>query len=263
MPVIDNFGIRLLISLQIRFQLETDISLLIHFVWKKLKVWISMHFTSSTLLCEGIQAVLQRKVTNDSLNGLVLKGALSWQAVDMFRGIYGYAHQIQLSYNMSQVQSILISSIKTTHSLWKFFQAKFDPSLENRDVLLQKYIDEAETNIRQLTNQSQDLVFRMFYNLIESMLRTNYYRTDRKEHYISFKFDCATIQNLPGQRLMVEVYVHHRDMEGIHLRGGKIARGGIRWSDRTDFRREVLDLVTTQMVKNVLIVPEGSKEVSD
>ena len=168
MPVIDNFGIRIVDQFADPVPVGDKYFIIDTFRLEEIEgLDLETLRERSTLLCEGIQAVLQRKVTNDSLNGLVLKGALSWQAVDMFRGIYGYAHQIQLSYNMSQVQSILISSIKTTHSLWKFFQAKFDPSLENRDVLLQQYIDEAETNIRQLTNQSQDLVFRMFYNLIE------------------------------------------------------------------------------------------------
>ena len=91
------------------------------------------------------------------------------------------------------------------------------------------------------------------------MLRTNFYRSDRQFHYISFKIDCAKVHNMPAPRMMVEVYVHHVEMEEIIYAVGKIARGGIRWSDRSDFRREVLDLVATQMVKNVLIVPEGAK----
>ena len=161
MPVIDNFGIRIVDQFADPVPVGDKYFIIDTFRLEEVEgLDLEALRERSTLLCEGIQAVLQRKVTNDSLNGLVLKGALSWQAVDMFRGIYGYAHQIQLSYNMSQVQSILISSIKTTHSLWKFFR-QFDPSLENRDVLLQEYIDDAETNIRQLTNQSQDLVFRM------------------------------------------------------------------------------------------------------
>jgi glutamate dehydrogenase len=96
-------------------------------------------------------------------------------------------------------------------------------------------------------------------NLVESTVRTNFFRTDRAEWSIALKIDHARVWNLPSPRMMVEIYVHHPVVEGVHLRGGPIARGGIRWSDRSDYRREILDLVSTQMVKNVLIVPEGSK----
>ncbi|MFN7143989.1 MAG: NAD-glutamate dehydrogenase domain-containing protein, partial [Myxococcota bacterium] len=121
----------------------------------------------------------------------------------------------------------------------------------------------AEERLRDLLLQvktnDEDFVLRRLVNLVEATLRTNFYRTDRVAHYISIKIDHARAKDLPLPKMMFEIYVHHREMEGVHLRGGPIARGGIRFSDRADFRTEILGLVTTQMVKNVVIVPEGSK----
>ena len=100
---------------------------------------------------------------------------------------------------------------------------------------------------------------RSIYELMRATLRTNVYRQDRSCWYVSFKIDHALTKVVPEPKLKYEIYVHHPEVEGVHLRGGRIARGGIRWSDRDDYRTEVLGLVTTQMVKNVLIVPVGAK----
>ncbi len=208
----------------------------------------------------GLEAAFEGKVSTGVLNWLVLRAGLSWESVDMLRAIFGYARQLGLSQSPSRLQNILLSNVPLVKALWRFFEAKFNPELTgDRAAEIAAAQDECETLIRALTDQVRDLVFRTVFNLMDSMLRTNFYRSDRQFHYISFKIDCAKVHNMPAPRMMVEVYVHHVEMEGIHLRGGKIARGGIRWSDRSDFRREVLDLVATQMVKNVLIVPEGAK----
>jgi glutamate dehydrogenase len=212
------------------------------------------------LLCAGVESVFNHKAASDSLNRLILGTGLGWEAVDMFRAIYFYARQLELKLPLKQVQGILVSKPELVRQLWAFFNAKFSPGLSgSRAKAITKAREAANDSIRNLQGQVQDMVFRTFHNLIDSIERTNFYRKDRTEHYISFKIDCSKVHNMPGTRMMYEVYVHHRHMEGIHLRGGKIARGGIRWSDRSDFRREVLDLVTTQMIKNVVIVPEGAK----
>jgi glutamate dehydrogenase len=212
------------------------------------------------LVSEGLEAVFAKKMATDSLNHLVLHAGLSWESVDLMRALFGYARQLAFPYTIDRLQSLFLSNTEALLSLWNLFEAKFNPDAKgNREKAIKEAQEHTEHLLRLINNQDQDYAFRTFFNLINSILRTNFYRSDRIFHYISFKIDCEKVQNMPSPRMMVEVYVHHREMEGIHLRGGKIARGGIRWSDRTDFRREVLDLVATQMVKNVLIVPEGAK----
>ena len=262
LPVIDNFGLQvvdqfadpIVLSGGERYTIDT------------FRLAPSKDYTMAALkenaeeVSAGLEAAFVGKVSTGVLNWLVLRAGLDWAAVDMFRAIFGYARQLGLSQSSSRLQNILLSNVPLVEALWTFFEVKFNPALEgDRAVAMAKAQDECETLIRALSDQVRDLVFRTIFNLMDSMLRTNFYRADRKFHYISFKIDCAKVHNMPAPRMMVEVYVHHVEMEGIHLRGGKIARGGIRWSDRSDFRREVLDLVATQMIKNVLIVPEGAK----
>ena len=262
LPVIDNFGLKVVDQFADPIQLADGT----RYTIDTFRLAASEDFSltelkeASDLIADGLETVFAGGVSAGVLNWMVLRAGLSWQAVDLFRAVFGYARQLGLTQSPSRLQNILLSDVPLVKALWSFFDVKFNPELQgDRVALLEEARENCEGLIRALTDQVRDLVFRTMFNLIDSMLRTNFYRSDRQFHYISFKIDCNKVKNMPEPRMMVEVYVHHVDMEGIHLRGGKIARGGIRWSDRSDFRREILDLVATQMVKNVLIVPEGAK----
>ncbi len=211
-------------------------------------------------LVAGLEAVFQKHMTSDPYNRLVLRAGLSWEEVDLVRAYFGYARQIGLRYAAVRVQDILLNQPECVATIIALFHAKFDPDLKgDRATAIAAAEDRLNDLLRQIKTNDDDFVMRRLVNLVESTLRTNFYRTDRVAHYISFKIDHAKAKDLPLPRMMFEIYVHHREMEGVHLRGGPIARGGIRFSDRADFRTEILGLVTTQMVKNVVIVPEGSK----
>jgi glutamate dehydrogenase len=211
-------------------------------------------------LVNGLEAVFARKMASDPTNRLVLRANLSWQEVDLVRAYVGYAKQIKLAHPIPRVQEILANRASAVAALVKLFQAKFDPALDaGRAAAIGAAVAGVEDELRQIPTVDEDFVLRFLYNLVEATVRTNFFRPDRVFHYISFKVEHARIRHLPLPRMMVEIYVHHFEMEGVHLRGGPIARGGLRYSDRADFRTEVLGLVTTQMVKNVVIVPEGSK----
>lgn len=262
LPVIDNFG--LIITDQ--FADPVELSPTENFVIDTFRLRsvqdVSLEEINSRrdLLAKGLEAVFTKKMTSDSLNRLLLLANIPWEAVDMLRAYHGYALQLGFRYSVDKVQSVLQSNLALVQEMWKYFETKFNPdSTGSRSKKITTMEEGIVDEIRRLQGHDQDLVFRTFYNLIYSTVRTNFYRKDRTEHYLSFKFECSKVQNMPAPRMMFEIYVHHQEMEGIHLRGGKIARGGIRWSDRGDFRREILDLVATQMVKNVLIVPEGAK----
>ena len=212
------------------------------------------------MLIEGIEAVFDRKIEDDLLNRVLLRAAVPWQAVDLLRAYLGYSRQIGVGYTLARYQELLLAQPELVHTFWRLFQARFDPDLEGDRQRTYASISEGYLDsLRAIEDHDQDLVFRTLHNLVDSTLRTNFYRQDKPEWTISLKIDHRKVWNLPEPRMMVEIYLHHRVVEGVHLRGGPIARGGIRWSDRSDYRREILDLVSTQMVKNVLIVPEGAK----
>lgn len=211
-------------------------------------------------LAVGLEAVFAKKMASDPLNKLVLRANLAWEDVDLVRAYVGYAKQIKLAHPVPRVQEILVNRASAVAALVSLFHAKFNPALtEGRAAAMGAATAAVEDELRQIPTVDEDFVLRFIFNLVEATLRTNAYRTDRVFHYISFKVDHARVRHMPLPRMMVEIYVHHYEMEGVHLRGGPIARGGLRYSDRADFRTEVLGLVTTQMVKNVVIVPEGSK----
>ena len=212
------------------------------------------------LLVKGLQAVLEGVMPGDGLNRILLPARIPWMAVDVLRAYLGYARQLSLTYSTRRVEEILLAYPELTASLWEFFSAKFDPGASSNRKDAMGVTSEAVIDaLRDVRDNESDRVFRTLHNLIDSSVRTNFYQTGKTEHYISFKVRCADVTHMPSPRMMFEIYVHHPAVEGVHLRGGKVARGGLRWSDREDYRREILDLVSTQMVKNVLIVPEGAK----
>ena len=211
-------------------------------------------------LVDGLDAVFRKDIGSDPFNKLVLRANLRWDEVDLVRAYFGYARQIGLRHTLYRVQEILLNQAAAVNAIVGLFHAKFNPDLDSgRAAAIGVANASVQDLLRAIRTADEDFVLRMLFNLVEASIRTNFYRTDRVAHYISFKVEHARIRLMPLPRLMVEIYVHHREVEGVHLRGGPIARGGIRYSDRADFRTEVLGLVTTQMVKNVVIVPEGSK----
>ncbi len=120
---------------------------------------------------------------------------------------------------------------------------------------------ELVTALEEVNDTNEDKILRTLFNLIDSTIRTNFFlRYEQDDYFFSFKVSSLGVIDMPNPRPLYEVYVHAAWMEGLHLRGGKVARGGIRWSDRPDdFRTEVLGLVKAQMTKNAVIVPQGSK----
>ncbi len=211
-------------------------------------------------LLEALAAVFAGDVESDRLNQLVLTAGLTWQEVDVVRGLARYSRQLGIKLAIVRVQEILLSNPHIATLLVDLFHTKFDP---DRNEARAERTAAAETAVRdalrKLRGYDEDHLFRALLELMTGMIRTNYYRTDRPFHYLSFKFLGANVPMMGARRPMFEIYVHNLEVEGVHLRFGKVARGGLRWSDREDFRTEVLGLVSTQQVKNVVIVPEGAK----
>jgi glutamate dehydrogenase len=224
------------------------------------------------LLSQTILAARAGDVVSDSLNALVVSAGLHWREVDVLRGLAGYAFQVGAVPSRTALPNALVAYPGIARVLFELFRTKFDPALGmSRDARLAAMSDIRTAfhgSLRSVGLLSEDRALRRLEGLIGSAVRTNYFRHGAVEPskrsggvpYVSFKFLVGNLAHSPPTELLFEVWVHSARMEGVHLRGSTVARGGIRWSDRADdFRTEILGLVETQMVKNAVIVPGGSK----
>jgi glutamate dehydrogenase len=209
---------------------------------------------------EALRQLDEAHATDDSLNGLILLVGLTWREVEALRTFRNHVLQIRPNYNAETINRVLLNNSAVSSALFRCFAARFDPGLAGDRA---STIKDAETSVQAALNSvkslAEDEVLRALYNLIQSSLRTNFYQIPERPVF-SIKVDSRKVESMPSPRPMFEIYVHSNRLEGIHLRGGRVARGGIRWSDRPDdFRTEVLGLMATQMLKNTIIVPVGSK----
>ncbi|RLB67624.1 MAG: NAD-glutamate dehydrogenase [Deltaproteobacteria bacterium] len=218
-------------------------------------------------LLEVLKGLRNGSIEDDYLNRLMVLTGLDWQELDVFRAYRNYYFQLGNPFTKRRAAFALLHNPEAALLLYRYFEARFSPNPDWQDPM--KREEEALMPIRmelvqvleQISDINEDRILRSFFNLIDSTIRTNFFlRRDDPDYFLSFKISAIGIIDMPFPRPMYETYVHSATMEGIHLRGGKVARGGIRWSDRPDdFRTEVLGLMKTQMTKNTLIVPVGSK----
>ena len=211
-------------------------------------------------LVEALPQVFARRIEDDVLNALVVSAGLDWRGVDALRGYVHYLRQLQFALPGPRVRAILLAHPQTCAALFELFLARFDPArADGRESAIAEADRAVIDHIRKVQTHDEDQALGAIHGLIQATIRTNFFRDDRQSWYLSYKFECARVREMKPEKPLFEIYVHSRDVEGVHLRFGKVARGGLRWSDRADYRTEVLGLVTTQQVKNVVIVPEGSK----
>jgi glutamate dehydrogenase len=237
---------------------------------------------------EAFIRVWNREAEDDGFNRLVLSAEVDWHEVVILRAYCKYLRQIGVALSESYIQQTLGNNPAITRLLIQLFVTYFDPTLGpssirgasataagmGRHAAALGIRAQIEDALDKVTNPDEDRILRLYVNLIDATLRTNYWQrvsnegaastslgmTPNRKPYLSFKLDSHGVKDLPLPRPLYEIFVYSPSMEGIHLRGGKVARGGIRWSDRReDFRFEILGLMKAQMVKNVVIVPVGSK----
>ncbi len=202
-------------------------------------------------------------VENDGFNRLVLAAGLSAREATMLRAYAKYMRQIGFALSQTYIETTLANYPAIARMLVMLFALRFDPIQASDGDDATQQVQLIEEALDKVASLSEDRVLRLYLALILATTRTNYWRCDaagRARGFLSFKFDPARVPDLPAPRPMYEIFVYSPRFEGVHLRGGKVARGGLRWSDRPeDFRTEVLGLVKAQMVKNAVIVPVGSK----
>ena len=211
------------------------------------------------LLAEAFGAAVSGDVESDSFDRLVLREGMHWRQIVVLRAYAKYMRQMGNTNSFGFIADTLLANPEVTRSLGALFAARFDPALEDDVRAARQATVRAElaAAIEQVATLDADRVLRTFANLIEATLRTNFYQ---QKPYLSFKLNPAAIDGLAFPRPMFEIWVYSPRVEGVHLRFGKVARGGLRWSDRReDFRTEILGLVKAQTVKNAVIVPTGAK----
>ena len=203
-------------------------------------------------------------VENDGLNTLVLRSQLTWREVVVIRSCVKYLRQTGFPFSQAYMERALRHHPQITRMLVDLFLIRFDAEQQEQAQKRSESIrDSISQSLDDVPTLDEDRILRRLFVLMQAMLRTNYFQTDDKgnfKDYLSIKIDPTRIPDLPLPRPQFEIFVYSPYVEGVHLRGGKVARGGIRWSDRLeDFRTEILGLMKAQMVKNAVIVPVGAK----
>ncbi len=215
------------------------------------------------VLIQALKLIFINRVESDRLNRLLINPALNHLEISLLRTISIYLWQIKAISSGELAANALIENPKIAGMIAHYFVYKFDPdlkiSLDQRKIELQKIKIQFEESLKSVSQLTFDRALRRLFNVVESTVRTNYFRI-RNETRLALKIDCKQIESMPHPRPYFEIFVNAPDFSGVHLRGGKVARGGLRWSDRVDdFRTEVLGLMKTQMIKNSVIIPVGAK----
>jgi glutamate dehydrogenase len=213
---------------------------------------------------EAFARVWHGDTEDDGFNRLVLRAQLTWRDVTLLRAYSKYLRQTATRFSQAYMEDALVDNPRITRLLVDFFHARFDPDDSAPDeAAVGRYTELVEDALDEVSSLDEDRILRSFFHLVGATLRTNAFQTDadgQRRPYLSFKLDPTEIPELPRPRPAFEIFVYSPRVEGVHLRGGAVARGGLRWSDRReDFRTEVLGLAKAQTVKNAVIVPVGAK----
>ncbi len=213
---------------------------------------------------DAFAAVWNHQAESDGFNRLVLSAGLHWREVTVLRALAAYMHQTLFNFTEGYIASALVNHARITRDLVGLFKTQFDPAArgdrtERRNTIRARILD----SLDQVSNLNEDRIIRRYLAILDGTVRTNYFQRDGLGHckdYLSFKLTPRDIPDVPEPRPLYEIFVYSPRVEGVHLRAGKVARGGLRWSDRLqDYRTEVLGLVKAQQVKNAVIVPNGAK----
>ncbi|QLE72302.1 NAD-glutamate dehydrogenase [Streptomyces rectiverticillatus] len=213
---------------------------------------------------EAFAAVWTGAAENDNFNNLVLRAGLDWRQAMVLRAYAKYLRQAAWPFSQAYMEDTLSNNVHTTRLLVNLFEARMSPALQRAgNELIDGLLEELDGALDQVASLDEDRILRAFLTVIKATLRTNHFQRNADgtpRPYLSLKLDPQAIPELPAPRPAFEIWVYSPRVEGVHLRFGKVARGGLRWSDRReDFRTEILGLVKAQMVKNTVIVPVGAK----
>ena len=216
---------------------------------------------------DAFSRIWHGEAESDSFNRLLIGTRLSWREIALLRAYARYLRQVQFPYSLEYIAETMANHLHITTSIVELFLTRFSPVFDGDDewrgqreeAVEQRILDSLDS----VKNLGEDRIIRQFIAVIKATQRTNFFQEGKPgelKSYFSFKMCPGEIPDVPKPVPMFEIFVYSPRVEGVHLRGGKVARGGLRWSDRAeDFRTEVLGLVKAQQVKNAVIVPVGAK----
>ncbi|MFF5258573.1 NAD-glutamate dehydrogenase [Actinomadura viridis] len=210
------------------------------------------------LFQDAFTALWRGQIENDGFNALVLHVGLDWRQAMILRAYALYLRQTGTSFSKRYIEQVLLRNAPITRLLVRLWESRLDPALAGGEEERSAGIaEELNGGLDEVASLDEDRILRAYLSMIKATLRTNHYQ---RKPYLSLKFDPERIPDLPQPRPAFEIFVYSPRVEGVHLRFGQVARGGLRWSDRReDFRTEILGLVKAQAVKNTVIVPAGAK----
>ena len=262
LPVLERMGARVLDEHPYRIGDNED-ALWIHDLGLQLPVTVELSVVKARFEALFAQA-WRGEVESDDLNKLVLCTTLDARAITVLRAYTRYFKQLGFAYSQSYIETTLNKNAGIAREISELFTLRFDPSLAgDRDSAQKQLADQIEAHLNAVESLDEDHILRQFFATVQATLRTNLWQTTAAgaaKTYMSFKLNPRAVPGVPEPKPLFEIWVYSPRMEGLHLRNGKVARGGLRWSDRReDFRTEILGLVKAQQVKNTVIVPVGSK----
>jgi len=267
LPVIENMGLKVDYMggpHEIKFKDGTAAIYIHEFVGKPALPMLAPFERIRPTFEEALEKVWSGDVENDGFNALTLRISLSWTAIVVLRAFARYLRQLRIPYSHEKMAAALVAYPQVAQKIYALFYARHNPTLRsNRDAEMKLLEAGLVEELAKIDELEDDRIIRRYMNLVQSSLRTNYFQVDANgsaKSYLSIKFDSRAVEFMPLPKPLYEIFVYSPSVEAVHLRGGKVARGGIRWSDRReDFRSEILGLMKAQMVKNSVIVPVGSK----
>jgi glutamate dehydrogenase len=262
LPVLENMGLRVLTERPYRVTTGNERA-----------VWIQdFELQPAAKAASGVDvehnfrdaylAIDSGHAENDGFNRLVFAAGLEWRSVSVLRAYARYLLQTGLPFSQNYMEQTLSRNAGIAVNLWHLFAQQFDPVIARaRDAQCKSLRDKILKQLDQVASPDEDRILRTYLNTIDASLRTNFYQREngKPKPYLSIKLDSRRLE-LPLPKPLVEIFVYSPRVEGVHLRMGRVARGGLRWSDRReDFRTEILGLMKAQNVKNTVIVPVGAK----
>ncbi len=256
MPTLEDLGLRVVEEVGTRLK-STDGDYFIHDfgVLDRSGRRLDLEATADRVAA-AISAVLDGSCESDSLNRLVLVSKLDYLQVTKLRAYRTYWQRVSPAFTVEYINDAFAAHPEIASDLVALFEARFTPGADPEDALVVEH--RILEGLEGVASLDEDRILRSFFDLIKATVRTNAFQAKRNR--LSFKFRSDRVPAMPAPAPLFEIFVYATEVEGIHLRGGRVARGGIRWSTRReDYRTEVLGLMKAQMTKNAVIVPTGSK----
>ncbi len=266
LPMLENMGLRVIAERPHEIILKNDT-----YVW--INDFSLIYNQDEELDVEQVRVIFEEAFTqiwlgiveNDGFNRLVLSAKLTWREVTVLRAYTKYLRQIGFTFSQNYIEETLAKYPDIARKIIDFFNQRFNPALfsARTEAIVEEILQSLRSALNNVANLDDDRILRRLVEAMKATLRTNNFQKDKagdNKAWLSFKLNSNQISDMPLPRPLFEIFVYSPRVEGIHLRAGKVARGGIRWSDRReDFRTEVLGLMKAQQVKNAVIIPSGAK----